>query len=277
MTTTPAPETVRQAWDDISPAYDRRITQDNQEVARRALDRVRLQPGDRFLDVASGSGALALAAASRRAKVTATDISPAMIERLRDRAGTEGLVDLEAVVMDGQDLDLTDDSFDVCGSQFGVMLFPDMARGLAEMARVTRPEGQVLMVTMGALPPKLEFLGFFLAAMGAVAPDVDGPFADGPPRDLQAADADVLGDRMAGAGLSGVEIETIDVTMAFTTGDELWDWVTSSNPVGRALVAGLSDEQGHEVRRVLDGMLRERATEGDGLLHNPVHVAVGTA
>lgn len=277
MTTTPTPESTRHAWDGIADAYDQRITDTNLEIATRALDRVTVEAGTRFLDVASGTGALALAAARRGARVTATDISPTMIERLRDRARADGHDDLDAAVMDGHHLDLRDDSFDIVGSQFGIMLFPDLAAGLAEAARVTKPGGQVLIVSMGASPPKLEFLGFFLAALGAVAPDVPGPFDGGPPPELQVADPRVLHSRMTDAGLAEVRVDTIDTTLAFANGSDLWAWITSSNPIGGRLVSGLSPAQGHELRRVLDGMLQERAIDGDGLLHNPMHVAVGTA
>lgn len=277
MTDATPTESVRQAWDGIAADYDRRITERNIEIADRALDHVDVRAGSRVLDVACGSGALAIAAARRGALVTATDISPEMVARTLSRARSEGLADLTAVVADGQAMDLDDDGFDVVGSQYGAMLFADFPAGLAEMTRVTRPGGQVVVVTMGALPPKLEFLGFFLAAIAAVAPDTPGPFSGGPPRELQLADRDVLGARMAEAGLADVRIGTIDATVEFRDGADYWDWITSSNPVGRALVAGLSTSQGEEVRRVLDGMLHERATEGDGLLHNPTHVAVGTA
>lgn len=270
-------ESARQAWNAIAADYDRRITEANRVLADDALDRVHIGEGTRLLDVAAGTGALSLAAARRGARVTAVDLSPVMVERLLERARSEGHDDLEALAMDGCALELGDDSFDVVGSQFGVMLFADLPAGLAEMVRVTRPAGQVLMVTMGAMPPELEFLGFFLGAVEAVAPDLPSPFAGGPPPELQVADPTVLQRRMSEAGLSGVTVATIDHPLRFESGVDHWDWITSSNPVGRAIVEGLSDAQGAEVRRVLDGMLRERATQGDGLLHNPMHLAVGTA
>lgn len=102
----------------------------------------------RVLDVAAGSGALSIPAAQRGARVLATDISPPMVERLLVRARTAGLLDLEARVMDGYALDLEDDTFDLTASQNGVSVFPDFARGLAEMVRVTRPGGQVMIVSL---------------------------------------------------------------------------------------------------------------------------------
>jgi len=60
--------------------------------------------------------------------VLATDWSSAMIERFEARVQEEGLRDAEGRVMDCHALDMPDDSFDVTGSQFGVMLVPDLAR-----------------------------------------------------------------------------------------------------------------------------------------------------
>ena len=87
------------------------------------LGRAGLRPGERLLDVAAGTGALGLPAARFGAQVLATDIAPAMIERLEARARAEGLTNIEARVMDGHALELEDDTFDVSASQLGVSLF----------------------------------------------------------------------------------------------------------------------------------------------------------
>ena len=67
---------------------------------------------------------MSLPAARLGARVLATDWSPAMIERLAARVREEGLCDVETRVMDAHALDIADDTFDVTGSQFGVMLVP---------------------------------------------------------------------------------------------------------------------------------------------------------
>ena len=82
--------------------------------------------------------------------------------------------------MDGHALELDDDSFDIAGSQFGVMLFPDMPKGIREMARVVKPGGRVLMNVYGD-PHEIEFLGFFIAAVQSVVPAFEGPPMDPPP------------------------------------------------------------------------------------------------
>ena len=131
-------EDTRAAWDRIAPELRPDQHADANVAGNEGLRRAGLRSGMRFLDVAAGSGALAIPAARRGARVLAIDQSPVMLDLLRQRARTEGL-DIETRVMDGHALALDADSFDMAGSQFGVMLFPDMPRGIREMARVVGP------------------------------------------------------------------------------------------------------------------------------------------
>ena len=82
-----------EAWDAIAEGYDRHVAPTEADLAAEALDLAGLRPGERFLDVAAGTGGLALPAARRGAEVLATDWSPAMIERFAARARGEGLRD----------------------------------------------------------------------------------------------------------------------------------------------------------------------------------------
>jgi ubiquinone/menaquinone biosynthesis C-methylase UbiE len=107
-----------------------------------------IRPGMTLLDVATGPGALALAAEEAGAQVKAIDFCQAMVERLRERAKGRQITALQ---MDGQSLDLADGTFDRACSVFGVPLFPDWRAGLAEMARVVRPGG-VAVVAVASTP-----------------------------------------------------------------------------------------------------------------------------
>ncbi len=269
-------ERTRRAWDGIAAGFDRYVTPTGDwALPEEALDLAAVTDGTRFLDVASGSGALSLPAARRGAEVTAIDLSPAMIERLHARARDEGLDNVAGRVMDGHALTFDDGSFDVVGSQFGVMLFPDLPRGLGEMVRVTRPGGRVVVVAF-AQPSKVEFLTFFVGALRAVIPGFTGLPTDPPPLPFQVADPRRLQEEMTAAGLASVTIEPRTEHLRITSADHLWEWVTNSNPIGAGLVADLDDDQRVEVLRVLDGMLRERSG-GDpkAELNAQVHVAVG--
>lgn len=267
---------TRDAWGKIATGFDEFVTPITMPLAEDALRRVGLHPGMQFLDVAAGTGALSFPAARLGAEVLATDISPAMIERLIARAQAEGLSNLEGRVMDGLTLDLEDDCFDVAGSQNGVSLFPDLKRGLSELVRVTKPGGRVVIVAFGPLP-KTEFLTFFLGAMRETVPGFTGLGAGGPPLPFQVAEPEKLHQELAGAGLEDVHVETTIWGMAFRSAGHFWDVIMNSNPMAKRLVADLTEEQRSAVHQVLDGMLRERSTgAGPAILTNLVNIGIGT-
>lgn len=265
----------RNAWNAIAVGYDEFVTPTHMWLANQGLRRVGLKPGMRFLDVAAGSGALSIPAARSGAQVLSVDLSPVMVEQLTARARKEGL-SLEARVMDGHALELEDNIFDICGSQYGVMLFPDLPRGLSEMVRVTKPGGKVLLHAYGP-PQQIEFLGFFMAAMQAAVPDFSGLPTDPVPLPFQVADPEKLRRELIGAGLKEVKVETVTEELKFGTGKEMWDWVVNSNPIPRMIIADLTPEQEGVVQRSLDDRLRERSGgSGSAVLTNPVHIGTGT-
>ena len=251
---------TREAWDAIARGYDEFVTPTHMQIGHDALTRAGVGPGVRFLDVAAGSGALSIPAARLGARVVATDLSPAMTEALAARARADGVA-VETRLMDGHALDFADDCFEVAGSQYGVMLFPDLPRALGEMARVTRPGGRVLMVVYGP-PTRFEILGFFLAAVQAVVPGFTGPPQNLVALAFQVAEPEKLRQALARAGLNDVSVEPLTQHTEFGSGRQMWDWVVNSNPIGAMLVADLTDEQERAVQLELDGMLRERSGAG---------------
>jgi ubiquinone/menaquinone biosynthesis C-methylase UbiE len=110
------------------------------EKLAEALD---LVPDERVLDVASGSGNAALAAARRTwGNVVSSDYVPALLERGRERAAAERL-EIEFVEADAQDLPFADASFDVAISIYGAMFAPDQEKTAAELLRVVKPGGRI--------------------------------------------------------------------------------------------------------------------------------------
>jgi SAM-dependent methyltransferase len=275
--TTQGHEQTRAAWDKIAAGYDEFVTPTHMWLGNEALDRAGLRPGMRFLDVAAGSGALSIPAARIGARVLATDQSPVMLERLRARAAAEGL-DLETRIMDGHALELADDSFELAGSQFGVMLFPDMPKGIAEMARAVRPGGRVLMNVYGD-PHRIEFFGFFVRGIRAVRPDFEGPPMDPPPLPFQLRDPERLRRELAAVGLKDVRVATVTEKLEFRSGKHLWGWLTNSNPIAELVLGQLnltSDERG-AIQDALERLVRERAGgDGRAVLTNPIHIGIGT-
>ncbi len=266
------------AWDELAPGYDRTNTPTQMRVASEGLRIAGLREGMRFLDVAAGSGALGIPAARLGARVMAVDQSPVMLELLAERARKEGL-DIETQVMDGHALQLRDGAFDIAGSQFGVMLFPDMPGGIREMIRVIRPGGQVLVHAYGN-PHEIDFLGFLVAAIQTVRPEFDGPPTDPPPLEFQLADPDRLRSELSAAGLRDVKVETLTETTEFESGEELWEWLVWSNPIVETILRGmleLTDGERGRVKQALETLIRGRAAGNRAArLTNPVNIGIGT-
>ncbi len=265
-----------EAWGAIADGYDRYVAPQEVALANEALGLVDLKAGERFLDVAAGTGGLSLPAARLGAKVLATDWSPAMIERFEARVRAEGLTDAEGRVMDCHALELEEDTFDVTGSQFGVMLVSEQPLALREMVRVTKPGGRVLVIAYGQ-PAEIEFLQFTIGALQAVVPDFAGLPDDPPPLEFQVSDPQVLRTRLIDAGLKNVKVEAGAERPAFSSGQEMWDWLMYGNPISGMLVGDLTEEQRATIRQVLDGMLRERmGGNGRAVLTNAVNIGIGT-
>jgi SAM-dependent methyltransferase len=105
-----------------------------------------IRAGWRVLDVATGSGNAAIAAARRGCEAVGVDYVPALLERGRIRAAAEQL-DVEFVEGDAEDLRFPDASFDAVLSIYGVMFAPDHHRAAAELARVCRPGGRIALAS----------------------------------------------------------------------------------------------------------------------------------
>jgi SAM-dependent methyltransferase len=115
-------------------------------VAEQLCDTADLHAGWRVLDVATGSGNAAIAAARLGCTVVGVDYVPALLEQARRRADAEGL-DVELVEGDAESLPFPDDSFDAVTSVFGSMFAPDHPKAAAELLRVCRPGGTIALAS----------------------------------------------------------------------------------------------------------------------------------
>jgi demethylmenaquinone methyltransferase/2-methoxy-6-polyprenyl-1,4-benzoquinol methylase len=141
---------------------------------RRAADLADLAPGDEALDVATGTGDLAVELASRGAGVIASDFSEEMLARARAKDP-----DIRWEWANAQDLPYETDRFAAATVGFGARNFSDLALGISEMARVVRPGGKVVIleITTPQKPPLSTFFSLWfdrvVPAIGKLAGDPD--------------------------------------------------------------------------------------------------------
>jgi ubiquinone/menaquinone biosynthesis C-methylase UbiE len=141
----------------------------------RLVEACQIGPGMRVLDVAAGTGNASIPAAERGANVTASDLTPELLEAGRGRAEAQGL-ELEWVEADAENLPFEDESFDVVMSSIGAMFAPRNQAVADELVRVCRPGG-----TIGLLSWTPEgMIGALFRTMGPFAPPPP-PGAQPPP------------------------------------------------------------------------------------------------
>jgi demethylmenaquinone methyltransferase/2-methoxy-6-polyprenyl-1,4-benzoquinol methylase len=139
---------------------------------RKAVKLARVQPGERVLDVACGTGDLtqAFAKRSRASEVVGVDFTPAMLDiaaqkqsKLHDAVRTR----IEYQQGDAQNLDFADNSFDVLSIAFGIRNVQDPQKAFAEFARVLRPGGRIVVLEFGVptLAPMRWFNSFYCATI----------------------------------------------------------------------------------------------------------------
>jgi demethylmenaquinone methyltransferase/2-methoxy-6-polyprenyl-1,4-benzoquinol methylase len=199
---------VKAMFDRIARVYDRMnsvmTAGMHHRWRERAADLARVGPGSAVLDVATGTGDLAIELARRGAEVTGSDFAPAMLELARKKA--PGLKFEEG---DALQLDHPDGTFDAVTVGFGARNFADLDRGLAEMTRVAKPGGRVVVLEITS-PQKPPLSWFFRAwfdrvvpALGRVAGDPDA-YTYLPSSVRRFPGPDELAERMAAAGLADV-------------------------------------------------------------------------
>ena len=131
--------TVAESW---SGASYERIAETFAPIHERVVAALAIEPGTRVLDVACGTGGVALRAARAGADVAGIDISPDQLAKARGAAEAEGLA-IRFDEGDAEQLPYDDGRFDVVTSVFGAVFAPDHARVADELARVCRPGGRL--------------------------------------------------------------------------------------------------------------------------------------
>jgi SAM-dependent methyltransferase len=206
------------------------------------------RPGERWLDVATGTGAVAARAARMGAAVTGLDLAPRLLETARRLAAEEGLA-ISFDVGDCEDLPYEDASFDVVASAVGVIFAPDHSAVARELARVCRPGGR---------------LGLVSWRPNRVYSAVFEPFR--PPPEPGAGDPDEWGRREHVVDLLGdaFELRFVERRHALQgeSAEAIWRLFTTAHGPFKARVESLDPRRREQLHRAFLGYLETYRADG---------------
>jgi SAM-dependent methyltransferase len=270
--TAPSPLATPMPWDLVASAYEAEVLPTFRYFAEEALRLAAPPPAARVVDIASGPGTLALAAASRGFTVDALDISPEMVGRVQRRARELALSGVTARIGDGQVLPFEDAAYAAGFSLFGLMFFPDRARGFAELRRVLRPGGRAVVSSWQPMERSPALSALFRALQEA-QPTAPGGGAPPPPplTTPEACRAEMqpfFGD---------VEVHPASAAVDFPSVDAFWASVQRTMAPIALMRRGAGEEAWAPVARRVGEIVGRTLGSGPVTLHLNAWLTVGLA
>jgi len=234
-------------WKKWWPIFERSA----QHVNDRLVELAAISPGDRVVDLATGTGEPALTAARRvgaSGRVVAIDQSSGMIAVARERAAALGLGNVDFRVGDIEALALDAASFDAALCRWGLMFIPDLERGLRAIRATLKPNARFATAVWS--PPEKN-------PMISLGGDAVRKIAGLPPRPPEAldpfrlADVSILERALRSTGFAGVETSRVEVMFEFASLEEFTEFRNDVSTPFRAMMARCTPEQRDRIIRAL--------------------------
>ena len=272
-------ETTREQWQAAAAAWHRwgpTLHDWLGQATDLMLDLAGVGPGTNVLDVAAGAGEQTLVAARRvgpLGHVLATDISPNILSFARESAIAERLTNVATQVLDGENLDLPAESFDVVISRVGLIYFPDQHKALTGMHRVLKPGGRVAAITYSTA----ENNKFFSVPVSIIRrrahlppplPGQPGPFSLGASGVLQGA--------LQRAGFHDIQVRIISAPLRLRTASECVRFERESFGALHQMLAGVPESERPSVWQEIETELRTYENGAGFVGPCEMLVAVGT-
>lgn len=237
------------------------------------LDLAGIKPGSRVLDLAAGDGDQSLAAAKRvgpTGYVLATDIAPNFVAFAVQSARAAGLQNVEARVMDAENLELEDASFDAAISRLGLMYLPNLHHSLREMRRVLKPGGRVSAIVFST-PEQNPFFSIPVSVIRRrtqpppPSPGQPGPFSLGAPGVLEGA--------LREAGFKDVETRLVSAPVRMASAGECLRWRQETSGTLQQMLTSLNEAERQKVWKEIE--LEFKKLEGVSGFESPCEVMIG--
>lgn len=140
-------QATAQVFNLVSKLYDNPSLRFFPSCANKMVDYAKIKRGQKVLDIATGTGMVAIAAAqavSNEGRVQAIDLSENMINQAQENLNRAGLSNVDFHVMDAENLEFKNNSFDVITCSYGLFFMPDMSAALQSWLRVLKPGGKII-------------------------------------------------------------------------------------------------------------------------------------
>ncbi len=208
----------REFWNKAAPGWKimwESLDRAGQHVSDRLVELARIKPGDRVLDIATGSGEPGITAARKVGPsgiVIATDQSPAMLDLARERAAARGLANIKFVETGAESLELDQRDFDAAICRWGLMFVPDLDSVPRRVAQLLKP-GASFATSVWGPADKVPLISAGDEQVRALA-NLPTPPPDAP-SPIKLADTRPLEKALAGAGFKDVRVEPLNVRFEF--------------------------------------------------------------
>src|SRR5688572_17015565 len=265
-------KTSLENWDRIAPNWESErdfVMSSTGVVSERLVERLDPQPGNTVLDIAAGTGDTGFMAAERigeDGRLVSTDFAPAMVAAARRNGEAQGLENVEHRVLDAENMDLDDDSFDRVVARWGYMLMADPAAALAETRRVLRDDGR-LSFAVWAGPE--QNLWASIPAMVLVERGLIPPPEPGAPGIFAMGDPDRIRELVTGAGFGEPDIEQVEVEWRYDEVDAHWKFTLKLAGPLADVISRLDDDERESIRTEVRSKIEPLMQSGEvsGITH----------
>jgi len=257
-----------EGWTARAESYEQLTGQATAAAAGPLLDAGGVAAGTRVLDVASGPGQVAAAAAARGARPVGVDVSAGMLAAAR-----AAHPEIEFLEGDAEELPFADAAFDAVVGGFVLNHLPAPERGTAEAKRVLRPGGRAAF-SVWDRPDRARLVGLLTDLIDRAGADRGEAIPEGPDG-FRFADGETFARLLGEAGLEEVKVTTLEMVVEVGSVEELWEGLIGGSVRGSSVVMSQPEAVRARMRGDLGELVAEYASE-DGGFAIPAAVKIGS-